>query len=143
MLAGSPLAACGFSLVRENAGFELVIGDCYLLCPGGHGRQVALIGPRGPAAAVASAGNLAVTVQPGANAEVTSPAAETHTIDYQFWGALLLCIIAWLVYFVGPHMIAKEPSADQAAMADYWSLVPGLALVLTGYIVKSAMDKRK
>lgn len=98
-----------------------------------------------PAATVAIAGNATATARAAASAEITSPAAETHSIDYQLWAAVLLCIISWLVYFVGPHLIAKQPSADQATLNDYWSIDPAIAIPLTAYVVArmSAKSKRK
>jgi hypothetical protein len=50
-----------------------------------------------PAATVAIAGNATATARAAASAEVTSPAAETHSIDYQLWAAVLLCIIGSMV----------------------------------------------
>lgn len=99
-----------------------------------------------PAADVTASFNMALAplrIQLKASAEVTSPVAETNSVDYQLWAAVLLCVIAWLVYFAGPHLIAKQPPADQSTMNDYWSVVPSLALVLTGYVVTSIAAKRK
>jgi hypothetical protein len=32
-------------------------------------------------------------------------------------------------------MISKLPQADQSAMTDYYSGIPGLALMLTSYLI--------
>lgn len=57
----------------------------------------------------------------GGNASTTVPLpAETfsaavdkhHDLDYAYAGPWLLAVLCWLVYFVGPSLILKLPSAD-------------------------------
>jgi hypothetical protein len=55
--------------------------------------------------------------------------------DPYYVAAVLLAVIAWLLTFAGPVMISKLPTADQSTMADYYSGIPGLALMLTGYLI--------
>lgn len=69
----------------------------------------ALATEHAPASTVANAGLPVATGQAAAPTAVAgSPAAEKQGIDYLFWGAVLLCVIAWLVYFVGPHLISES-----------------------------------
>jgi hypothetical protein len=75
-----------------------------------------------------------------ASASVPLPADTIQTDEISLDGvtyvaAVLLAVIAWLVTFAGPVMISKMPQADQSTMNDYYSGIPGLALVLTGYII--------
>jgi hypothetical protein len=55
--------------------------------------------------------------------------------DLNYVAAVLLAVIAWLLTFSGPVMISKLPQADQSAMTDYYSGIPGLALMLTSYLI--------
>jgi hypothetical protein len=60
---------------------------------------------------------------------------EIKQYDLNYVAAVLLAVIAWLLTFAGPVMISKLPQADQSTMTDYYSGIPGLALMLTGYII--------
>ena len=65
----------------------------------------------------------------------TIRAGEISRYDLNYVAAVLLAVIAWLLTFTGPLMISKLPQADQSTMTDYYSGIPGLALMLTGYLV--------
>ena len=60
---------------------------------------------------------------------------EIRQYDLNYVAAVLLAVIAWLLTFSGPVMISKLPPVDQSTMTDYYSGVPGLALMLTGYLI--------
>jgi hypothetical protein len=60
---------------------------------------------------------------------------EIREYDLNYVAAVLLAVIAWLLTFTGPVMISKLPQVDQSTMSDYYSGVPGLALMLTGYVI--------
>ena len=65
----------------------------------------------------------------------TIRAGEIRQYDLNYAAAVLLAVIAWLLTFAGPVMISKLPQADQSTMTDYYSGIPGLALMLTGYLI--------
>ena len=65
----------------------------------------------------------------------TISAGGNRQYDPYYIAVVLLAAIAWLLTFAGPVMISKLPQADQPAMNDYYSGIPGLAIVLTGYLI--------
>lgn len=65
----------------------------------------------------------------------TIRAGQIKQYDLNYVAAVLLAVIAWLLTLSGPVMISKLPQADQLTMTDYYSGVPGLALMLTGYLI--------
>jgi hypothetical protein len=46
-----------------------------------------------------------------------------------------------LLTFVGPVMISNVPQTDQSTVTDYYSGIPGLALMLTGYLITHPKGK--
>ena len=60
---------------------------------------------------------------------------EIRQYDLNYVAAVLLAVIAWLLTFSGPVMISKLPQANRSTMTDYYSGIPGLALMLTGYLI--------
>ena len=93
-----------------------------------------------PNATVTASGSLAMApVAMFGNAATTVPLpadivrqGETRQDDLNYATAMLLAVIAWLLTFVGPIMISKLPQADQSTMSDYYSGIPGLALMHNG-----------
>ena len=88
--------------------------------------------------------NLTVTLSGGTfgNSSSTVPlpadtirTGEIRQYDVNYVAAVLLAVIAWLLTFAGPVMVSKLPQADQPTMTDYYSGFPGLALMLTGYLI--------
>jgi hypothetical protein len=113
------------------------------------GRVRAMLGSR-PAVPPVDLGfpaNMAVTASGGltmrrmgmlGNATTTVPlpadtirAGEIKQYDLNYVAA----VIAWLLTFAGPVMISELPQADQPTMTDYYSGIPSLALMLTGYLI--------
>ena len=62
-------------------------------------------------------------------------AGEIRQQDLNYVAVMLLAVIAWLLTFAGPVMISKLSQADQSTMTDYYSGIPALALMLTGYLI--------
>jgi hypothetical protein len=65
----------------------------------------------------------------------TITASKNHEVDLAYAGIVLLAVLAWLVYFAGPHVMAKVSPTHQFTFNDYWSIVPSVAVALTGYLV--------
>lgn len=94
------------------------------------GRIRAVLGSR--PAPTGMFGNTTTTVALPAD---TIRAGEISQYDLNYVATVLLAVIAWLLTFAGPVMISKLPQADQSIMTDYYSGIPGLALMLTGYLI--------
>jgi hypothetical protein len=58
------------------------------------------------------------------------------------YAILLLAVIAWALYVVGPRLISELPPADQTEWSNYWSIVDPIAVSLTGYLI-SRRDKAR
>lgn len=81
----------------------------------------------------------AFALNPGGDLHVPLPAdtiTEIRQSDPYYVAAVVLAIITLLLTFAGPVMISKLARADQPTMADYYSGIPGLAVVLMGYLIK-------
>lgn len=114
-------------------------------------RAVLGSGPAAPSVNLVFPANVTVTASGGltmapmgmfGNATTTVPlpadtirAGEIKQYDLDYVAAVLLAVIAWLLTFAGPVMISKLPQADQSTLTDYYSGIPGLAFMLTGYLI--------
>ncbi len=108
----------------------------------------------GSAANVADSFTLAMApmrVQVAGTAKADSPAGagsdpaptETQTIDYQYMAQVLMCVIAWLIMFAIPGLVAqrKLPPEIQGMAGVYDSLIAVFAYPITVAVL--AKHKRK